>query len=91
MKRTLPVSYDSPRMDVMEIDTSAVLCESTEIKDLTKEDFDVDTLVSETDITEEGSSASKNEKTSNRKKSATLWMWASLGFTAFSYLINVII
>lgn len=40
MKRILPVSYDSPRMDVMEIDTSAVLCESTEIKDLTKEDFD---------------------------------------------------
>ena len=40
MKKTLSVNYDSPRVDVIKIDTSAVLCESSELKDLAKEEFD---------------------------------------------------
>ena len=41
IKSTLSVNYDSPRVDVIKIDTTSVLCESSgALNDLKKEEFD---------------------------------------------------
>lgn len=41
IKSTLSVDYDRPKVDVIKIDTTSVLCESSgQLNDLKKEEFD---------------------------------------------------